>query len=168
MHCEELKGTVQILFAEDGKQIKAVVCTSCKSETIREVSINTIDSESPVDGYSIIVIVITQQMLDTMKSTCRVATDSKWSWLNQADRTIVMYTDEAILDSFEQCISQLVNIAEWKKVRKFNTTNKRDWLYAEAEMTYLLEDTKNTLLSEGSNNIVFKPDTVSGLVSVIS
>ena len=61
-----------------------------------------------------------------------------------------------------------MNIAEWKKVRKFNTTNKRDWLYAEAEMTYLLEDTKNTLLSEGSNNIVFKPDTVSGLVSVIS
>lgn len=151
-----------MVYADDGRCYTEDIRASINSVTIFDAPVDDLNHNRPLPGDNIIVYVVTKQVLDIIK---RKDIDNKSFWFNNVERTIVVYTDISVVQAFNRHIASVV--PDWANVKAFDVMDKRQWLYAEAEVKYLLEEAAN-LPFRGTRNFIFKPNTVSILVSTLT
>lgn len=149
-------GRVKLVCSSDEKNVSGKIKSSLQSvaDAIDVMAVDDLIRTDCLDKRDLGVIVLTQKTWDQLQ---HIGTNHLDRWLKNPERIIVVYEDKTLVQNANKWFTR--NLTSWN-AKTFSARDRRDWLYAEAEMKYLLEEARNCV-----SKFDFKPERYSELVS---
>lgn len=149
-------GRVKLVCSADGKDVSEKIKSSLQSVTdaIDVMAVDDLIGTDYLDKRDLGVIVLTPMAWSQLK---HIGSNHLNRWLKTPERIIVVYLDTNLVQIANKWFTR--NLNGWNATT-FSARDRRDWLYAEAEMKFLLEEAKHCV-----SKFEFKPERYSDLVS---